>query len=237
MHSRTPAALRRLSRPGRALVLVLGILLAPAAARAQAPADPARPGDGARPAVDPPRETRDATAARPAVDPPRRPAVDPPRRPDPEATRPATRPAGKDDDKDEDPPMTQLRGTAWAMVGVTAVLLTVSGVFGLLVEDREDEIERLASFLDATTVPANRPLAFDGRTKRDYEQAFKEGRRYEIAAFTFVGLSAAAAISAVGLFVADHLQKKRRTEAPRRAFRLAPILAPQGAGLAVGGEF
>jgi len=156
---------------------------------------------------------------------------------DPEATRPAARPAAKDDDPDQDPPMTQLRGTAWAMVGVTAVLLTVSGVFGLMVEDREDEIERLASFLDSTSVPANRPLAFDGRTRRDYVQYMKEGRRYEIAAFTFVGLSAGAAISAVGLFVADHLQKKRRPGPPRRAFRVAPILAPQGAGLSLGGEF
>ena len=130
--------------------------------------------------------------------------------------------------------MRRLQAAAWAMVGVTAILLTVSGVFALMVEDREDSMERMATFLDPTQ--GSRPLAYADTTKRDFEQYDKEGKRYEIATFAFVGLSAAAAATAITLFVVDHLKKPRKKPGPR-ALRVHPLLSPRGAGLAVGLEF
>jgi hypothetical protein len=123
------------------------------------------------------------------------------------------------------------------MVGVTAVLLTVSGVFALMVEDREDELERMAKLL----VPAegNQPLVYEGTTKRDYEQYQKEGKRFETATFVFLGLTGAAALAAATLFVVDHLTKDTRKDKPSgaRSLRIRPLLGERGAGLAVGWEF
>lgn len=129
--------------------------------------------------------------------------------------------------------MRRLQGSAWTLVGVTAVLLTVTGVFALLVEDREDEVERMATFLDPYN--GGRPLPYTGLTKRDFEQYKKEGKRFEAATFAFVGLSAAAAVGAAALFVADHLTKDR--ERPARALRVQPLVSPRGAGLGLGLEF
>jgi hypothetical protein len=129
--------------------------------------------------------------------------------------------------------MRRLQGSAWSLVGVTAVLLTMTGVFALLVEDREDEMERMATFLD----PYNngRPLPYTGNTQRDFEQYKKEGKRFEAAAFTFLGLSAAAAVGAATLFIVDHLTKGK--ERPARALQVQPLMTRRGAGLGVGLEF
>jgi len=136
--------------------------------------------------------------------------------------------------------MRTLQGSAWAMVGVTAVMLTASGVFALMVEDREDELERMAKLL----VPSegNLPLVYEGTTKRDFEQYQKEGRRYETAAFVFLGLTGAAAITAATLFIVDHVTKKDEGDgegkrARTRNLQIRPMLGERGAGLSVGWEF
>jgi hypothetical protein len=140
--------------------------------------------------------------------------------------------------------MRTLQGSAWAMVGVTAVMLTVSGVFALMVDDREDELERMAKLL----VPSegNLPLVYEGTTKRDFEQYQKEGRRFETAAFVFLGLTGAAAITAATLFIVDHVTKKDEDKgegkgdgkrARTRSLQIRPMLGERGAGLSVGWEF
>ena len=131
--------------------------------------------------------------------------------------------------------MRKLQGAAWAMVGVTAVLLTVTGIFALMVEDREDEVERIASFVDPYGNPSNQPLAYEGLAKRDYEQYTKEGKRYQIAAFTFLGLSAAAAVTAATLFIVDHVTKPKKPK--EHSLKVRPLLGPKGAGLTLGLEF
>jgi len=130
--------------------------------------------------------------------------------------------------------MRPLQGAAWALVGITAALPTFTGVFALMVEDREDEMERLSSFVDPYSNPPFQPLTYDGRTKRDFEQFKKEGERFEIVGFTFLGLSAAAAIAATTLFVLDHITKK----IPKKSsLRVRPIIGPRGGGVSLGLEF
>jgi hypothetical protein len=131
--------------------------------------------------------------------------------------------------------MRTLQGAAWAMVGVTVVLLTVTGIFALMVEDREDEMERLGSFVDPYSNPPNQPLVYEGRTKRDFETYQKEGRRFEIVSFTFLGLSAAAAIAATTLFVLDHVNKNNKPKESK--LRLQPLIGPRGGGVTLGLEF
>ncbi len=138
-----------------------------------------------------------------------------------------------DEKKPVEKTMRKLQGAAWTMVAITATLLTVTGVFALMVEDREDEVERLASFVDPYSSPPMQPLTYEGRTRRDFERYTKEGRQYEIVAFTFLGLSAAAAVAATTLFVLDHVTKKKRST----ALMLRPLLGPRGAGVSVGLEF
>jgi hypothetical protein len=214
------------------------------AARAKTPAQAKTP---ARPAAAPPRRkaTPRATppsAKRPVVPPSaKRPVVppkkkrtrlEPPRRDLrprlPERPRPDITPS-----KPVEKTMRKLQGAAWAMVGITAVLLTFTGVFALMVEDREDEMERMASFVDPYSDPPMQPLPYEGRTKRDFEQYNKEGRHFEIVGFTFLGLSAAAAIAATTLFVLDHVTKKRKES----SLRVRPILGPRGGGVTLGLEF
>ncbi len=130
--------------------------------------------------------------------------------------------------------MRPLQGAAWALVGITAALLTFTGVFALMVEDREDEMERLSSFVDPYSNPPFQPLTYDGRTKRDFEQYKQEGERFEIVGFTFLGLSAAAAIAATTLFILDHVTKKKTKES---SLRLRPIIGPRGGGVSLGLEF
>lgn len=199
----------------------------------EAPEGRASPGSPDAPdAPDAPPPSKDRVAAQEGAPQKAREVERPEAKPRPEALRPRT--STGDDDRDiEEKPMRRLQGTAWAMVGVTAVLLTVTGIFALLVEDREDDVERMATYLDP--YDGGRPLPYSGITKRDFEQFHKEGRRFQTAAFTFLGLTAAAAIGATTLFVVDHLTKNR--ERPKRTLRIDPVLGPRGAGIGLGMEF
>jgi len=221
------------------------------AARPKTPArttPPARVNAPTHPAATPPaRKTTPRAApprgkARPVVPPRKKRARPAPPRLDlrprmPERPRPDITPKEKDPDEKEpvDKTMRKLQGAAWAMVGITAVLLTFTGVFALMVEDREDEMERLASFVDPYSNPPLRPLTFDGRTKRDFDQYKKEGRVFGIVGFTFLGLSAAAAIAATTLFVLDHITKKKKKE--KSSLRVLPTVGPGGGGVSLGLEF
>lgn len=218
-------------------------------ARTKAPAraaPPARTKTPTRPATAPPRRKATPSATpprrktRPVAPPQKRTRPAPPRRDLrprlPERRRPDITPKSTEPDEKEpvEKTMRNLQGAAWALVGITAVLLTFTGVFALIVEDREDEMERMASFVDPYSSPPMQPLTFDGRTRRDFEQYQKEGKRFEIVGFTFLGLSAAAAIAATTLFVLDHITKKKKKES---SLRLRPILGPRGGGVSLGLEF
>lgn len=209
------------------------------AAPAKAPGRPAAtpPGRKAAPRTAPPRRK-----VRPVVPPKKKRARPTPPRRDlrprlPERRRPdVTSDKPKDDEREPvEKTMRKLQGAAWAMVGITAVLLTVTGIFALMVEDREDEMERLASMVDPVSNPPNQPLTYDGRTKRDFEIYKKEGQRFQIVSFTFLGLSAAAAIAATTLFVLDHVTNKKKKQ--ESSLRLRPYFGPRGGGVSVGLEF
>ena len=61
------------------------------------------------------------------------------------------------------------------MVGVTAVLLTVTGVMALKVEDAEDQMTRLAVSRDPYT---SLPYPYTGPYKSEYEKYEKDGITY-----------------------------------------------------------
>ncbi len=211
------------------------------AARAKDPSRPtaAPPRGKSTPRAVPPRQK-----TRPVAPPPKKRARPAPPRRDlrprlPERPRPdGTSPDQGLPDNEREPvekTMRPLQGAAWALVGVATALLTFTGVFALMVEDREDEMERLASFVDPYSNPPFQPLTYDGRTKRDFEQYKKEGERYEIVAFTFLGLSTAAVIAATTLFLIDHITKKKK--AKESSLRVRPIIGPRGGGVSLGLEF
>lgn len=231
---------------------------APAAKPAAKPAtQPARGADkSGAPAADP--TARPATPARPAAAPPRRkatPRAQPPRKkarrrlPPPRADRPAARAperrrpdlterprdASGDDKEPIEKKMRKLQGTAWAMVGVTAILLTITGVFALMAEDREDEMERMATQM-VSTPRGSQPLPYEGTIKRDFEQYQKEGKRFSIVTYTFLGLSAASLVAATTLFIVDAVTKKKK-KPEGSSLRLQPLIGPKGAGVSLGLEF
>lgn len=210
----------------------------PPAARAK---DPTRPAAAPPTRKSSPRAVPPRGKTRPAAPPPKKRARPAPPRRDlrprlTERPRPDIPPSDKGLPEKEpvEKTMRPLQGAAWALVGITTALLTITGVFALMVEDREDEMERLASFVDPYSNPPFQPLTYDGRTKRDFEQYQKEGRRFEIVAFTFLGLSTAAVLAATTLFVIDHITKKKLKES---SLRVRPIIGPRGGGVSLGLEF
>tara|TARA_R110002096_G_scaffold44526_13_gene120697 strand:+ start:334769 stop:335773 length:1005 start_codon:yes stop_codon:yes gene_type:complete len=82
---------------------------------------------------------------------------------------------------------------AWTSVGVSAAFLTASAVLGLSASSREEDIENLLSYRDASGRPAN----FDATISERYETLEDEGEsltRYSLIALGGAGVAAAAAI-------------------------------------------
>jgi hypothetical protein len=125
---------------------------------------------------------------------------------------------------------------AWAMVGVTAVLLTVTGVMALKVEDAEDQMTRLAVSRDPYT---SLPYPYTGPYKSEYEKYEKDGKMYEKLTWTFAGLAGGAAVTAAILFTVNYLVKPKSTskERPGKAFRLTPRVTHKGAAMGVAVDF
>lgn len=212
-------------------------------------AAPGRP-EGARPT--PPKPAEPASAGPGEARPKTRPAVPaarPEARKDVKAPEPkerkdlkvkeAAEKVEEEKDKEKKPvPASKLEMAAWAMVGATAILLTVTGVFALKVEDAEDQMSRLSRSVDPLD---NLRLPYTGSYKKDYEKYKKDGELYEKLTWTFAGLSAAAGLTAAALFTVDHfMRKKNRKEKPAsggRAVRVTPQIFGQGAAMGVSWDF
>ena len=126
--------------------------------------------------------------------------------------------------------------TAWALVGSAAVLLTVTGVFALKVEDSEDNMRRLATSVDPND---NLRVPYEGNYKKDYERYKKDGELYEKLSWTFAGLSAAAVVGSAVLFTMDYLRRRkhRKEKATKKRVHIRPTVSPRGGGVALGLEF
>jgi hypothetical protein len=176
-------------------------------------------------------EDRAKEGARQAAGAKARPGSSPPK----EATEPA--PAEKKRSHEE---RSRLSLSAWALVGVSAVLLTVTGVFALKVEDAEDNMRRLAVTVDPTD---DLRLPYEGSYARDYEDYRQEGKLYEKLSWAFAGLSAAAVVGSAVLFTLDYVMKGeeerevREKRGEKTGLEIMPVVSPSSAGLVVGTRF
>jgi len=109
--------------------------------------------------------------------------------------------------KKKSPKRTQMELASWALVGTTAVLLTITGVFALKVEDSEDNMERLAKSVDPND---NLRAPYEGNYKKDFERYKREGELFEKLAWTFAGVSMATVACATVLFTLDYLNRRRK---------------------------
>jgi len=126
-----------------------------------------------------------------------------------------------------------LNTAAWAMVGATALFLTVTGVCALKIQDAEDNMRRLAIYVDPDT---NTRLTYEGAFKNDFERYERQGKLFEKLTWGFVAASGATAIAAAILFTLDlfHGRKHRKD---KLSIRVTPMLSTRSGGVAVGGAF
>jgi len=119
------------------------------------------------------------------------------------------------------------------MVGATALFLTVTGVCALKIQDAEDNMRRLAIYVDPDT---NTRLTYEGAFKNDFERYERQGKLFEKLTWGFVAASGATAIAAAILFTLDlfHGRKHRKD---KLSIRVTPMLSTRSGGVAVGGAF
>ena len=122
---------------------------------------------------------------------------------------------------------------AWAMLGATALLLTVTGICALKIQDAEDNMRRLAIYVDPDT---NTRLTYEGAFKSDFERYERQGKLFEKLTWGFAAASGAAAVAAAILFTVDHFRHRKHPK-EKLSIRITPILDTHSGGVAVGGAF
>ena len=166
----------------------------------------------------PPAAAPEAAAAPPGVAPP--PAVAPAPAPAPVAD---SGPGILDDQ-----PASKLRVAAWVSLAATVAVLTAGAIFGLSAQSRADEISRRFTFVDTS----GQPSQFDAAAQKDYHDLKSDGRLYNNLAIGFFSGAGALAITTVVLFVVDY-----KRPAARHAWRLAPTVGKDAAGVTAGWSF
>lgn len=107
---------------------------------------------------------------------------------------------------------------AWILSGTAIALATLGGVLAYAASSSENDVR------DLYVGFAGQPPAFDAQTRKRYDDLVDQGHRYEHLSWASFGLAGAAAAGAAVLFVLGG-----RDEAPR----VAPVITPAGAGVAV----
>ncbi len=125
--------------------------------------------------------------------------------------------------------MTKLRVGAWIGVASSLALLTAGAILGLAAQSRADEINRRLSFVDMT----GQPKKFDQSAQNDLTSLHDDGALYNGLAIAFYSAAAVSAVATVTMFVVDAKRPKPTTH----AWRLAPVVGPNAAGLSLGGSF
>lgn len=102
-------------------------------------------------------------------------------------------------ERSESGPPSRLERSGWITLGGGAVLLSVAGVFGLMAEAHEDDLERQAAFRDNQ----GRPAPFEGAIARDWDRLHDEGGRYADWGRGFLLAGAVAVVAGVVMLVLD----------------------------------
>jgi hypothetical protein len=113
-------------------------------------------------------------------------------------------------------------------------LLTTGAVLGLSASSREEDLENLIGFRNASGDPAR----FEGNTQSRYEDLIAEGEDYStFATVAFIGAGVAAVV-ATGFFVLDARSGGDANETGASSRSLIPVVTSDGGlGLAAGWEF
>jgi hypothetical protein len=111
---------------------------------------------------------------------------------------------------------------AWILTGGAVALATLGGVLAYAASSSENDVR------DLYVGFAGQPATFTAETRKRYDDLVAQGRRFQHLSWGSFGLAGAAAVGAAVLFVVGG-----RGETAQRA-RITPIVAPSGAGVAVG---
>lgn len=114
------------------------------------------------------------------------------------------------------------KDAAWLFVGGALTFLTAGAVLAYSTSSVEQDIRDLYVTAD------NSSPEFDASTRERYEALQREGRRYEILAWSSFGLAAACAAGAAVFFV----RASRESDVT-----VAPTVAPTGAGVSLSLRF
>ena len=126
-------------------------------------------------------------------------------------------PPDREDPKPKPPPERTIPVSAWVMLGATGAAGVVTGVMGGLALSARGELDDALG-----TLPGNKTAIEDAQTKT---------QTFAIATDVFIGVTAAAAVTTVVLFVVDFGSSDASAEAPAAALRVTP------GGLVLGGTF
>jgi hypothetical protein len=133
-----------------------------------------------------------------------------------------------------DQPSSWKRTAAWVSVGVAMAFATTGAVLGLSASSREEDIQNLINFREAT----GQPKPFTGTTKERYEDLIDEGKkldRFSKMAFVVAGAGTAAAIT---FFILDAGAKRKSAGGTASSrTRIVPIVSADGLGFGASLEF
>lgn len=121
---------------------------------------------------------------------------------------------------------TKYRTAGWITVAATVALLGTGIVFGLVAQDRSDEVSRRLGAVEAN----GQPPVFDAATKQQMSELKHDGQTYNAVAIGLLSAAGLTAIASVILFAVDH---RVLTRAEKRV-QIAPSFASGRAGVAAG---
>jgi hypothetical protein len=110
---------------------------------------------------------------------------------------------------------------AWLLGGSAIAFATLGGVLAYAASSAESDVRDLYAGL-AGQVPA-----FDGATRKRYDDLVDQGHRYQHLSWAAFGLAGAAAVGAAVLFAIG------RDDEPAQRSAIAPIVGPRSAGVSV----
>jgi tetratricopeptide (TPR) repeat protein len=162
------------------------------------------------------------TPAPPATTPPPTAATPPPVAPPPVAPPPSSA-----------PPPRRLRTAGWIAVALGVAVATSGAILGLGAQNRADELGRRTN----TTVNGQPPI-YDANQADAYQTLMSEGRAYNIAAISLLGVAGASLATGAALFIADWVLLPKEAKSPLARLPLPSLLIGSGsAQLAVSGSF
>lgn len=123
------------------------------------------------------------------------------------------------------------RTAAWVTVASTVALVGAGIIFGLVAQDRSDEVSRRMTAVG----PDGQPPVFDAATQQQLKDLKSDGQSYDAVAISLLTAAGVTAITSIVLFAVDY--RVRNSEKQKKRVHIAPSLAPGHAGVTAGLRF